>query len=788
LLHNWVTKLIYLRLFFMVFSGRTCPPTLLARGTAVQRRALEMALQNNIIPIGLKNELEPILKRLEALPIQQPAFFVKPEVLFSNLTDLSHLDEEESGFIVSKLKDSLRREILNLVGIVSEAMTHALQSFMTKIDYRRIENVELLSLLKETILPELKRNKKLAKEAAEIENRLANIPSKKVRDLLYLGVPLKENPLFDADIRRAKTFAYTELAGLNDEVAKKLVVRDLSLDDMDEIVLADLIKEGILNEQQKTTLQLTTDLGRLTGDHLPLVGMLRDREVGSVADFIDWEQTDWQQFITEREITLPPGETAATYAENIQFNVEKTYSSQFLFSRVLNSRSTSRFNLLDSLHPLLKNNDRLIDGNNPAEIDWQEVGDKNHEQLQMDLQNLTAFANTYRHLDIAKVINDKTVDPEQKKATINARLQSLDQFYKSNPTLDLRQVNFFDTQTKTLDWSTVPTTDQPLVKRQLLAYQRSLSLSETLADSQVLLSKGYDSAMMIASKSKSEFVQTSGLELGKARMTYAKAQKSAMAVSHHLEAMRDSVRGGFKDIFINNIDPRFFNDLREIDGFADFFGCQNYCDCEECKSILSPAAYFVDLMLFIEQHISKPTFVDNKLTKHPLYLKNRRSDLWKLNLTCENTYTLLPYLTIVNEVLETYLSVSIDIFDLLSSEQISFALPFSLPLEELRIYLSHFGISLDEIYRILKRPAAQIWRARLNLSIEEFTVITTPDLNGVKFRFGNPATLDHFDVQDFIRLAGISREQLDELRAMTFNPDLQYIWIVIVIFLNGCTI
>lgn len=39
-------------------------------------------------------------------------------------------------------------------------------------------------------------------------------------------------------------------------------------------------------------------------------------------------------------------------------------------------------------------------------------------------------------------------------------------------------------------------------------------------------------------------------------------------------------------------------------------------------------------------------------------------------------------------------------------------------------------------------------------------------------RFGNPNSFANFDVQDFIRIVGITREQLDELLAIKFNPDL----------------
>ena len=171
--------------------------------------------------------------------------------------------------------------------------------------------------------------------------------------------------------------------------------------------------------------------------------------------------------------------------------------------------------------------------------------------------------------------------------------------------------------------------------------------------------------------------------------------------------------------------------------------------------------------------------------------------MWTLLLTCENTKTLVPYLTIVNEVLETYLNAVVggNIYEKLAGEgqdnddeNLSFNLPFTLALEEMRLYLSHFGITLHNVYGLLKQPDEKIWRARLNLSQEQFRLITDPHPESVRRRFGNPTELSDFPVQDysddenfdrrgFIKHAGISREQLDDLLALDCNHDLKNIGI-----------
>ena len=160
----------------------------------------------------------------------------------------------------------------------------------------------------------------------------------------------------------------------------------------------------------------------------------------------------------------------------------------------------------------------------------------------------------------------------------------------------------------------------------------------------------------------------------------------------------------------------------------------------------------------------------------PLHLKRRRPDLWRLQLTPENTNTLIPYLTIVNEVLETYLDQAghADIYGTLSdpSVKVSFRVPFSLPFAELGLYLGHFGVTPADIYRTLGLPAAQVHRAQLGLAPAEAAVITSPDPGGVLARLGHPGELGDHHVQDFLRVTGLERSQLDALLASRFHPDL----------------
>src|SRR5262249_47184622 len=83
--------------------------------------------------------------------------------------------------------------------------------------------------------------------------------------------------------------------------------------------------------------------------------------------------------------------------------------------------------------------------------------------------------------------------------------------------------------------------------------------------------------------------------------------------------------------------------------WQSLFGPLALCGCEHCRSVYSPAAYFVDLL-----HI---LLGQNKgAARKELF--RRRPDLLYTKLSCEHTETLITYIDLVNEVLETYVAQS----------------------------------------------------------------------------------------------------------------------------------
>ena len=85
-----------------------------------------------------------------------------------------------------------------------------------------------------------------------------------------------------------------------------------------------------------------------------------------------------------------------------------------------------------------------------------------------------------------------------------------------------------------------------------------------------------------------------------------------------------------------------------VPGWQTLFRDTSFCSCDECRSVLSPAAYLVDLLHFLTPP-SGARPVDELL--------RRRPDIQFIKLSCPNTNVVLPYVDLVNEVLETYIAV-----------------------------------------------------------------------------------------------------------------------------------
>ncbi len=191
----------------------------------------------------------------------------------------------------------------------------------------------------------------------------------------------------------------------------------------------------------------------------------------------------------------------------------------------------------------------------------------------------------------------------------------------------------------------------------------------------------------------------------------------------------------------------------DLPDWETLFGNIDTCDCGHCRSVLSPAAYLVDLLRWLE--------VREDTTSTSLYdlLLARRPDLVELELSCENANRVIPYIDLVLEALESAVvgagSVGTDAAhqtvvstdDMLAAPQYrndsaystlqtatsTFLLPYRRPLQEAEVFLAHLGVPRSMLVRSFSSTDAVIQRAQLGLSTGRVSSITTAPTTGGEY-------------------------------------------------------
>jgi peptidoglycan hydrolase-like protein with peptidoglycan-binding domain len=157
------------------------------------------------------------------------------------------------------------------------------------------------------------------------------------------------------------------------------------------------------------------------------------------------------------------------------------------------------------------------------------------------------------------------------------------------------------------------------------------------------------------------------------------------------------------------------------------FGSPDYCISTHCQSVYGPAAYLADLLRFLDQH---PSEIAGKTVLDILF--DRRPDIGNVKLNCANTDTPLPYIDLVNEVLEgavrapgaaaafanqtTRKAAELRAapehlreaaYTTLRDADWPMQVSFDLWQEQARVFLRHLGLPRAELMRSLqRRPAA----------------------------------------------------------------------------------
>ena len=369
--------------------------------------------------------------------------------------------------------------------------------------------------------------------------------------------------------------------------------------------------------------------------------------------------------------------------------------------------------------------------------------------------------------------------------------------------------------------------------------QRVYQFSPSDGAMATLLQHNIDSAYAAIQYTEQEFVQLFAGDLGGetiAHVTYAKAHQVHYTVLNLMTTYL--VQQSAPPLYaLASGEPEDADDTGVLANptLEGLFGEMDYCACEHCRSVLSPAAYLVDLLQFIDLRRFNGAGVElppSYEKENPIdVLLSRRPDIAHLQLTCENTNTVLPYIDLVNEILEYFVAngvangtFSLENFtgfnvedsvaaeDLLAnpqfvneaayahlqSELFPLPLPFHQPLEALRRYFAHFEIPLHAALEHL-RPDDGLTHAagpndpaygwldilieRLGLSRQEYAILADSTLPLQALYGEDPATVSEAalvanlsNVKAFTRAVGITYEEAIEITRTRFvNPHSRLI-------------
>lgn len=204
-------------------------------------------------------------------------------------------------------------------------------------------------------------------------------------------------------------------------------------------------------------------------------------------------------------------------------------------------------------------------------------------------------------------------------------------------------------------------TQIPILKSELLALDRVRKIVPRSADFELtattdtLMREGYDSSYRIASGGLQGFIERMkpilpGGEAAAVKI-FEQAESNArfgqvLLIEYTAEQLTPVAAVMPPVPQTTTPQPRSASATTQLPDLTTLFGNLNFCQCEHCRSVYSPAAYLVDILKFIED---RETATNSQVMK---VLMGRRPDLGEIELTCANTNTPMPYVDLVNEVLE----------------------------------------------------------------------------------------------------------------------------------------
>lgn len=290
------------------------------------------------------------------------------------------------------------------------------------------------------------------------------------------------------------------------------------------------------------------------------------------------------------------------------------------------------------------------------------------------------------------------------------------------------------------------TSELKSAKQQMQTAQRAYQISPTDEDMTALMRLGLTSGYDVTAMTEAAFMKLFGPHFpseASARMVYHRA-KQVTSLTYNLFTIARKLDAELPVFGLSGspeVRETVKDNLRKhFPTMESLFGSMDFCECEHCRSVLSPAAYFVDLLQFVDPEPevwsgflgfwnashSQPYTTTYK--EPYAALTERRPDLPYIRLTCENTHTAMPYIDVVNEILEYYVAndglapgaardtasattaellaepqyITRQAYDTVRDARYPLTLPFDLWIETVRRFCDYFETPLWRVLKVFR--------------------------------------------------------------------------------------
>lgn len=509
-------------------------------------------------------------------------------------------------------------------------------------------------------------------------------------------------------------------------IAKELPSPEAATDE----VLADLVKRQVMNPDEARTLGAARVAFLLSDDAEPLTRAVAGKQI---TDLLAMRPDAWEKALKTSNAEIPNGHDASSWAHELARRHAALAPAKALHGRLLGA---------------------LDDDDTPVE----------------------RVAAAWPSFKFDAIVTNSGLSPAARRTALKSCLAPVRKLQEAHPDIDWLSLDYSrdseDLRALKLE-ARFTRDEQTMLLGSLRAQQRVHAITADVDTSIRLLEGGYHSAPTIALARLPKLIADTGLTREEAERVHFSATEMLGITANMAIGIHALVRGPFGKQPFGNLSTGAQDYLAQIEGYADLFGNQAWCDCKHCNSILSPAAYFVDLMSFVDEHVREPLFTTER-PGHVLDLKVRRPDLWTLPLTCENTDTLVPTLDITNEILENYVAthtgfggalnertaVSFHVYDqaLYNAPEIrAFDQPFCLPYERVGKLLAQAGRTRSDVAAVVGGNKTV---QRFALSPRGRSITFTPGFDVTILTSGSIAKVD---VPEFLSATGLSRDELGEL-------------------------